>query len=124
MSGPSTPKPLSFQPQPLIASITPLCSTTPASPAAPMRYIGDPKLSTESLNCALTESLFIELPCARMRIHRWYGMPAVAVNVTSKYVAGAANAGEIFDFPLSGFQSALPPAAVGSLTTCQAPPMC
>src|SRR3712207_5823238 len=58
-----------------------------------------------------------------MRSHRWYGTPAVAVNVVSKYVVGAARGGEIFAVARSGFHNAFPPAAVASFRNCQSPEM-
>ncbi len=49
-----------------------------------MRITDVPNWSIESLNCTLTESLPSALLVARSRTHRWYGVPASAVNVCSK----------------------------------------
>jgi len=49
-----------------------------------MRAVGIPVASVESPNCTWTESLERELFSARIRIQRWYGTPATAVNGISK----------------------------------------
>ena len=55
-----------------------------AAEVEPILWTGAPFASTDPENCTYTESLVQRLFWALPRIHRWYGTPACAWNVSSK----------------------------------------
>src|SRR5438045_2668698 len=106
------PYPVSCHPQP--ARPQPLQSSmlTVIPDVVPMRYTAAADVFTAPENCTYTESLLYESLVAFPRIHRRYGIPAVATNATSKYDGGEASGAVSFVAAASGFSSLIPPAAV------------
>src|SRR5438105_4651416 len=70
-------------------------------------YTADP-LASASENWTHSESFHFELPSACMRSHRVYGVPAGALNVTSKKSVGEASALFVFAMPVSGVTNLTP----------------